>query len=144
MDYISYPTILSLVLLLCTFAIFTYLVINRVIFVSKHPTLATLLRIINCRNYMIGPLLILVLVSMIIVEVTALTCRINKNNNTYRLSSSSYHPAGKQKVERVITQYRTRNTWVFIIRPTNEQIWHKAVFKMGPVAGPKSTHVRHY
>ena len=26
---------------------------------------------------------------------------------------------------------------VFILRPTNVQIWHKAVFKVGPVAGPK-------
>ena len=27
--------------------------------------------------------------------------------------------------------------WLFIIRPTNAQMWHKAVFKVGPVAGPK-------
>ena len=26
---------------------------------------------------------------------------------------------------------------VFILRPTNVRIWHKAVFKVGPVAGPK-------
>ena len=45
------------------------------------------------------------------VEVTALTCRINKNNNTYRLSGPSLHPAGRQKVERAVTQYWTRNTW---------------------------------
>ena len=25
---------------------------------------------------------------------------------------------------------------VFILRPTNVRIWHKAVFKVGPVAGP--------
>ena len=28
-------------------------------------------------------------------------------------------------------------------RPTNARIWHKAVFKVGPVAGPKPTRVRH-
>ena len=38
---------------------------------------------------------------MVIVEVTALTCRINKNNNTYWLSS----PCWQTKVEWVITQY---------------------------------------
>ena len=26
---------------------------------------------------------------------------------------------------------------IFILRPTNVRIWHKAVFKVGPVAGPK-------
>ena len=26
---------------------------------------------------------------------------------------------------------------VFILRPTNVRIWHKAVFKVGPVAGPE-------
>ena len=32
------------------------------------------------------------------VEITALTCRINSNNNnTYWLSGSSWHPAGRQK-----------------------------------------------
>ena len=31
------------------------------------------------------------------VEVTALTYRINKNNNTYQLSGPSKHPAGRQK-----------------------------------------------
>ena len=45
------------------------------------------------------------------VEVTALTCRINNNNNIYRLSGPSEHPAGRQKVEWAITQYRTCNTW---------------------------------
>ena len=29
------------------------------------------------------------------------------------------------------------NRTVFILRPTNVRIWHKAVFKVGPVAGPK-------
>ena len=28
------------------------------------------------------------------------------------------------------------------LRPTNARIWHKAVFKVGPVAGPKPTRVR--
>ena len=28
------------------------------------------------------------------------------------------------------------------LRPTNTRIWHKAVFKVGPVAGPKPTRVR--
>ena len=32
--------------------------------------------------------------------------------------------------------------WLFIIRPTNAQKWHKAVFKVGPVAGPKPTRIR--
>ena len=29
-----------------------------------------------------------------------------------------------------------RGRAVFILRPTNVRIWHKAVFKVGPVAGP--------
>ena len=37
---------------------------------------------------------------MIIIEVTAITCRKKQNNDTYRLSGPSYHPAGRQKVER--------------------------------------------
>ena len=45
------------------------------------------------------------------VDVTALTCRINKNNNTYRLSGLISHPAGRQNVERAVTQYRIRYTW---------------------------------
>ena len=28
------------------------------------------------------------------------------------------------------------------LRPTNARIWHKAIFKVGPVAGPKPTRVR--
>ena len=28
------------------------------------------------------------------------------------------------------------------MRPTNARMWHKAVFKVGPVAGPKPTRVR--
>ena len=32
---------------------------------------------------------------------------------------------------------RIRPRAVFILRPTNVRIWHKAVFKVGPVAGPK-------
>ena len=31
---------------------------------------------------------------------------------------------------------------VFIIRPTNERMWLKAIFKVGLVAGLKTTHVR--
>ena len=31
---------------------------------------------------------------------------------------------------------------LFITRPTNVRMWHKAVFKVGPVAGPKPTRVR--
>ena len=30
---------------------------------------------------------------------------------------------------------------LFIIHPTNARMWHKAVFKVGPVAGPKPTRV---
>ena len=45
-----------------------------------------------------------------LVEVTALMCRIN-NNNTYRLSSPSWHLAGWQKVEWAVIQCRTCNTW---------------------------------
>ena len=26
---------------------------------------------------------------------------------------------------------------IFILRPTSVRMWHKAVFKVGPVAGPK-------
>ena len=28
------------------------------------------------------------------------------------------------------------------MRPTNARMWHKAIFKVGPVAGPKPTHVQ--
>ena len=31
---------------------------------------------------------------------------------------------------------------VFVFRPTTGEVWHKAVFKVGPVAGPKPTPVR--
>ena len=34
-------------------------------------------------------------------------------------------------------QHRPKKRAVFILRPTNVRIWHKAVFKVGPVAGPK-------
>ena len=37
------------------------------------------------------------------VKVTTLTCRINKINNTYRLSGPNRHPAGRQKIERALT-----------------------------------------
>ena len=33
-------------------------------------------------------------------------------------------------------QPKSRVRAVFILRPTNVRIWHKAVFKVGPVAGP--------
>ena len=35
-----------------------------------------------------------------------------------------------------------RFNYLFIIRPTNARMWHKVIFKVGPVAGPKSTRVR--
>ena len=35
------------------------------------------------------------------------------------------------------TQKSAKKRTVFILRPTNVRIWHKAVFKVGPVAGPK-------
>ena len=37
---------------------------------------------------------------------------------------------------------RPRGPLYLSLRPTNARIWHKAVFKMGPVAGPKPTRVR--
>ena len=40
------------------------------------------------------------------------------------------------------TNKRIIKTLLFIIRPTNARMWHKAVFKVGPVAGPKPTRVR--
>ncbi len=44
------------------------------------------------------------------VKVTALMCRINnKNKNTYWLSGPSEHPALRQKIELVVTQYRACN-----------------------------------
>ena len=30
-----------------------------------------------------------------------------------------------------------KNVPLFILRPTSVRMWHKAVFKVGPVAGPK-------
>ena len=37
---------------------------------------------------------------------------------------------------------RPRRPLYLSLRPTNARIWHKAVFKVGPVAGPKPTRVR--
>ena len=37
---------------------------------------------------------------------------------------------------------RSRGPLYLSLRPTNARIWHKAVFKVGPVAGPKPTRVR--
>ena len=37
---------------------------------------------------------------------------------------------------------RPRGHLYLSLRPTNARIWHKAVFKVGPVAGPKPTRVR--
>ena len=37
---------------------------------------------------------------------------------------------------------RPRGPLYLSLRPTNARIWHKAVFKVGPVAGPKPTRVR--
>ena len=45
------------------------------------------------------------------VEVTALTRRINKNNNTYQLSGPQLASSSQTKVEWVVTQYQTHNTW---------------------------------
>ena len=39
--------------------------------------------------------------------------------------------------ESVAATKKIRKRAVFILRPTNVRIWHKAVFKVGPVAGPK-------
>ena len=33
--------------------------------------------------------------------------------------------------------FSTKNVPIFILRPTSVRMWHKAVFKVGPVAGPK-------
>ena len=40
--------------------------------------------------------------------------------------------------EAILTSMQSLDYWsaVFILRPTNVRIWHKAVFKVGPVAGP--------
>ena len=40
----------------------------------------------------------------------------------------------KAYVTRLVGEKKT--SAVFILRPTNVRIWHKAVFKVGPVAGP--------
>ena len=44
----------------------------------------------------------------------------------------------------IITAFLTVPNWLcyLSLRPTNARIWHKAVFKVGPVAGPKPTRVR--
>ena len=36
-----------------------------------------------------------------------------------------------------LKSFAKKKRTVFILRPTNVRIWHKAVFKVGPVAGPK-------
>ena len=52
-----------------------------------------------------------------------------------------------------MTSERVKSAWANIVffyppslylslRPTNARIWHKAVFKVGPVGGPKPTCVR--
>ena len=53
----------------------------------------------------------LLILTIAYVEVTALICRINKNNKTYQLSGPSQHPTSRQKIEWVVTQYWTCNTW---------------------------------
>ena len=65
------------------------------------------------------------------------------------ISSAEAHPAEPPRGK---TAYRMRHTnalkerlrgpLYLSLRPTNARIWHKAVFKVGPVAGPKPTRVR--
>ena len=67
---------------------------------------------------------------VIIVEVTALTCRINKNNDTYWLSD----PSWQTKVEWAVTQYRTRNTW-------NMTEASRCIYTLiCPLSGPTTNH----
>ena len=51
------------------------------------------------------------------------------------------HHATTAGWERPITGHkpsqRTSHVSLFILRPTSVRIWHKAVFKVGPIAGPK-------
>ena len=61
-------------------------------------------------------------------------CRINKNNNTYRLSNPSKHLSGRQKVKRAVTQYWTRNTWNM-----TEASW--CIYTLiCPLTGPATNH----
>ena len=53
-------------------------------------------------------------------------------------------PNATQELERKGHKHpkKERGPLYLSLRPTNARIWHKAVFKVGPVAGPKPTRVR--
>ena len=46
------------------------------------------------------------------------------------------------EMKSVIYSIKRKVNCLFIIRPTNARMWHNAIFKVGPVAGPKPTRVR--
>ena len=62
----------------------------------------------------------------------------NMESDILRQHSLALSPWPSKAFKLRIGESRTREWWtVFILRPTNVRIWHKAVFKVGPVAGPK-------
>ena len=56
--------------------------------------------------------------------------RPNRAARNHSRSRAPHH-----RTQKNATQDRQERA-VFILRPTNVRIWHKAVFKVGPVAGP--------
>ena len=70
-----------------------------------------------------------------------LQCRGTPGRTAQRLDGL---PNATQELERKGHNHpkKERGPLYLSLRPTNARIWHKAVFKVGPVAGPKPTRVR--
>ena len=70
-----------------------------------------------------------------------------RKRNIFQAHKAEIDDNLKEKIESLTNSltplFKYLNLSVFIILPTSAQIWQKAVFKVGPVAGPKPTLVRH-
>ena len=65
-----------------------------------------------------------------------------RRNSPVPRHTQQNRPEIKRPTERNPTTGEENTFWLFIIRPTNAQMWHKADFKVGPVTGPKPTRLR--
>ena len=63
-----------------------------------------------------------------------------RGKTAYRMQPKNWR--GKATHKRPRASAGTSVIYYLSLRPTNARIWHKAVFKVGPVAGPKPTRIR--
>ena len=65
-----------------------------------------------------------------------------QSNNNFNNKKKLLFKSDKTQTKNLHSSLCPRGLLYLSKRPTNARIWHKAVFKVGPVAGPKPTRVR--